>query len=76
MSAPSFTAQGGRVLLAGIEIDDQRVEDLLTFFQTQAREADKAADDARRAFNELWDARCDAVDFRQDNGLPIRREAA
>lgn len=62
----SFTASKGQVLLSGTPLRDHRVEDLLTLFQRQADEADKAADEARRAFNELWDARCLAVDYRQD----------
>lgn len=62
----SFTASKGRVYLSGSALSDHRVEDLLTFFQEQAREADKAADEARRAFNALEDARVAAVDYRQD----------
>lgn len=62
----SFTASKGQVLLSGTALSDERVDDLLTFFQDQAREADRAADEARRAFNALFDARCLAMDFRFD----------
>jgi len=70
----SFTALNGKVHLAGSALSDHRVEDLLTFFEKEATEADKAAADARKAFNALWDARCAASDFRQDASRARRME--
>jgi hypothetical protein len=62
----TFTADRGRVLLSGIELSDHRIDDLLDLFQKEAREADRAADEARRAYNRLEDARCLAMDYRHD----------
>lgn len=62
----SFTASKGRVYLSGSVLSDHQVEDLLTQFQACEAEAEKAAHEARQAFNDLWDARCAAVDYRQD----------
>jgi hypothetical protein len=67
----SFTSLNGQVYLSGSALTDHRVEDLLTLFEAEATEAAKAARVAREAFNALWDARCQAMDFRQD-----RRTAA
>jgi len=64
--APSYTASRGKVMSCGTELSDHRVEDLLTFFEERAREAEKGAADARKAFNDLWEARCAAMDARQD----------
>ena len=66
MSERSFTAIGDKVYLAGSELSDHRIDDLLTFFEAREAEANKAADEARQAFNALWDARCQASDARQD----------
>jgi len=66
VNAPSFTASDGQVHLAGSALSDHRVEELLTFFQAREAEAEKAASDARKAFNDLWLARCVAMDARQD----------
>jgi hypothetical protein len=62
----SFTHINGQVHLSGSALSDHRVEDLLTLFEREVEEAEKAARIARAAFNSLWDARCEAVDFRQD----------
>jgi hypothetical protein len=73
----SFTAHRGQVFLAGSALSDHRIDDLLTFFEERAREAERAADEARRAFNALEDARIAAVDYRQDRGgvLSVGRAA-
>lgn len=67
----SFTSLNGQVYLSGSALTDHRVEDLLTFFEEREREAETAAREARRAWLDLEDARCQAMDFRQD-----RRTAA
>lgn len=66
MSHPSFTTHNGAVCLAGSVLSDHRVDDLLTFFEAQANEFEAAAVEARRAFNDLWEARYLALDARQD----------
>lgn len=62
----SFTSSNGNVLLSGIVLSDHRIEDLLTLFQKQEAEAERAACEARAAFNSLWDASCLAMDERQN----------
>lgn len=62
----SFTTSKGSVYLAGLALSDHRIDDLLTFFQQQEAEAEKAASEARKAFLDLWDARCLAMDARHD----------
>lgn len=60
----SFTTSNGKVQLDGIELSDHRVDDMLDLFERKATEADKAASEARAAFNDLWDVRCRAMDVR------------
>ncbi len=62
----SFTTSMGRVYLGHAELPDDQIERLLAFFQERAKEAEKAAEEAREAHNRLWEVRCDAVDYRQD----------
>lgn len=61
-----FTASKGSVYLAGSALSDHRVDELLTFFEVREAEAEKTASEARKAFNELWEASCLATDYRQD----------
>lgn len=63
----SFTTSKGQVYLAGSVLSDHRIDDLLTFFERKEAEAEKAAKEARAAFNALWDRRCEAMNYRHDH---------
>lgn len=65
----SFTVKGSSVYLAGSALSDHRIDDLLTFFEAREAEAEAAAHEARKAFNDLWEARCKASDNRQDDAM-------
>jgi hypothetical protein len=73
MSGTTFQATRDGVLMIGtggpVLLDRRQVSQMLNTFEAEARAAEVAADQARRAFNSLFDADCRRADRAQDRAV-------